>query len=190
MVARHPGRTRLLVLLEEAGNIPKIPTSTLKTSLSLLPGKGLRLYTIWQSISQMNELYGSNLSRLIMDQSSMLQAWSIRDLEQQEQWSKRAGKTTVKRQSFNKDSQEMDYPWTLRMDEKEEQVLPESHIAQMPDHYQLISISGHPLIVAERVPFWQVKEFREWAAPNPCEPQGYPVDQPVRFTLRSRTRCA
>ncbi len=190
MVARRKNPVRLLMLLDEAGNMPRIPASTLKTALSLLPAKGLRIYSFWQSFNQMKDLYGEEISNLILDQASMIQAWSIRDLTQQEIWSKRAGMTTVKRSSINQDPKEMDYSRSLRTEEKEEKVLTGTEISKMSDDEQLIYISGHPIIHATRVPFWQVEEFRAWAAPNPCEPAGYPADQPVKYSLRKHAKCA
>ena len=180
-VSRMHTRSKRLMLLDEAGNMGAIPQSTLKRALSALPAKGLRLYTFWQSPAQMRMLYGDDMAKLIMDQSSLVQAWSIRDVELAELWSRMSGKTTVKNPSFSKDPFDRDYNWRLQMGEKEEPVLNETEILQMSDEQQLVWVAGQPMIKCRRIPFWKVALWRKIARSNPCEPAGYPKEDVVEW---------
>ncbi len=68
-IAASPKPLRIMMVLEEMGNIGVIPNLT--KAFSLLPGKGCRCWMILQSRHQLIELYGTNISKLIEDQSSM-----------------------------------------------------------------------------------------------------------------------
>ncbi len=91
----------MMMLLEEMGNIGKLPN--LSKALSLLPGKGLRLWMVFQSRRQPIEIYGSQMAGLIEEQSSMVQAWSIRSEADRKAWSLRIGNETRKARSLAHD---------------------------------------------------------------------------------------
>ena len=182
-LSRAERPSKIFMLLEEAGNIGKIPPSTLTKALTLLPGKGLRLASIWQSPYQRKLLYGEELSHLMVDQSSIYITFSVRDHATAESWSKRSGTTTVKTTSYSKESLDRAYPWKPTVSERQEAVLNETEIMQMGSSEQLIWVAGQPLIRATKVPYWCVEPWRSRAAPNPYHPQGYPKEDKVQFRL-------
>ena len=182
-IARHPASVKFLMMMDEIGNLPLIPEDTFRNALCLLPSKGLRMFSFWQTQGQIDR-YSPELARMIIDQASMLQAWGIRDLKSQEEWSKRCGKTTRKDATFRTNALEMDYTMEKTFSEREEQVLSETEISRMGDDMQLIWIAGgHPVIYAKRCAYWRIHPFRSLAAPNKCEGGGYPPGEGIEFSI-------
>ena len=182
-LARHPGYAKFFMIMDEVGNLPLIPEDTFRNALALLPSKGLRMFSFWQTQGQIDR-YSPELARMIIDQASMLQAWGIRDLKMQEEWSKRCGKTTRKDATFRKNALEMDYALEKTFSERDEQVLSETEISRMSDDDQLIWIAGgHPVIYAKRCSYWRIHPFRSFAAPNRCEGGGYPPGEDIEYSI-------
>ncbi|MDR4515743.1 type IV secretory system conjugative DNA transfer family protein [Nitrosomonas sp.] len=180
-VARQTKRSNFLMLFDEIGNMGKLPTTTMTKALALLPGLGLRLAMYWQSMNQMSQVYGQDLMKLFLDQSSIIQVWGVRSPDMAKEFSRRSGSTTRKKQSFSKDPLERDYSMRKNWDEKEEPVLSETEILHLPSDEQLISISGQPMIRARRISFWKIRDWRQSAGVNPSEPGGYPKNDRVEW---------
>lgn len=150
--AMHERRTRLLFLLEEMGNLGRLPN--LGKALSLLPGKGVRCWMIFQSRRQSLDIYGPNIAGLIEEQSSVIQAWSIRGLEDRKAWSARIGNATRKGRSVAREAENMFAPWRLSVGERGFPVLSPDEIGRLPEHEQLIAIAGQPVIRAKKLPYF------------------------------------
>jgi len=171
----------VMFLLEEMGNIGKLPN--LSKALSLLPGKGVRLWMIFQSRRQPIEIYGQQMARLIEEQSSMVQAWSIRGEEDQKAWSMRIGTKTFKTRSLSKDADNPKTPWKLSINERGGSVKAPFEIGQMDKEKQFIAIDGQMVIEADKFAYFQVEPWRTIAEKNPAHPDDYPKDKPVRIWL-------
>lgn len=159
----HESRTRLLFLLEEMGNLGRLPN--LGKALSLLPGKGVRCWMIFQSRRQSLDIYGPNVAGLIEEQSSVIQAWSIRGLEDRKAWSARIGNATRKGRSVARDADNIS-PWRLSVGERGFPVLSPDEIGRLPEQDQLISVAGQPVIRAQKLPYfadplWAKRAARE-----------------------------
>ncbi len=148
----HERRTRLLFLLEEMGNLGRLPN--LGKALSLLPGKGVRCWMIFQSRRQSLDIYGPNIAGLIEEQSSVIQAWSIRGLEDRKAWSARIGNATRKGRSVARDAENLFSPWRLSVGERGFPVLSPDEIGRLPEHEQLIAIAGQTVIRAQKLPYF------------------------------------
>jgi type IV secretion system protein VirD4 len=148
----HERRTRLLFLLEEMGNLGRLPN--LGKALSLLPGKGVRCWMIFQSRRQSLDIYGPNIAGLIEEQSSVIQAWSIRGLEDRKAWSARIGNATRKGRSVARDAENLFSPWRLSVGERGFPVLSPDEIGRLPEHEQLIAVAGQPVIRAKKLPYF------------------------------------
>lgn len=181
MIGASPRRSPIMFLLEEAGNLGRIPN--LAKALTLLPEKGVRVWFVFQSRMQLMMRYGQELAALVEDQCSMIQQWSIRDLEERKRWSARSGKTTAKTLTQQYDPRDALSPWKQNNAETERPVLTEDQVALLPANQQLIFIAGQPVIKAQLVPYFQVGQWRRCAAPNPYHPHGYPKDKPVVINL-------
>jgi type IV secretion system protein VirD4 len=148
----HERRTRLLFLLEEMGNLGRLPN--LGKALSLLPGKGVRCWMIFQSRRQSLDIYGPNIAGLIEEQSSVIQAWSIRGLEDRKAWSARIGNATRKGRSVARDAENLFSPWRLSVGERGFPILSPDEIGRLPEHEQLIAVAGQPVIRAKKLPYF------------------------------------
>ncbi|MCB9987721.1 MAG: type IV secretory system conjugative DNA transfer family protein [Rhodospirillales bacterium] len=181
-IAASPKPSRVMFLLEEMGNLGRLPN--LEKALSLLPGKGCRCWMIFQSRRQPVQLYGQNVAQLIEEQSSMLQSWSIRSLADQKDWSARIGTTTRKSHSLSHDPVDKDTPWRLSVSERPAAVLQPEEIGRLPRDRQLIHIDGLPVICAQKVPYFGVHPWRYQAAPSPHHPNGFPKNEPIVVRLK------
>ncbi|MCL4677154.1 MAG: type IV secretory system conjugative DNA transfer family protein [Alphaproteobacteria bacterium] len=148
----HERHTRLLFLLEEMGNLGRLPN--LGKALSLLPGKGVRCWMIFQSRRQSLDIYGPNIAGLIEEQSSLMQAWSIRSEFDRKAWSARIGNATRKGRSVARDAENLFSPWRLSVGERGFPVLSPDEIGRLPEHEQLIAIAGQPVIRAKKLPYF------------------------------------
>jgi type IV secretory pathway TraG/TraD family ATPase VirD4 len=140
---------------------------------------------VYQSRRQSVEIYGPDMASLIEEQSSVIQAWSVRAESDRKSWSARAGTRTTKARSVSRDASDANAPWRLSVSERGAPVLMTDHIAQLSDDRQIIAIDGKPLIVGEKVRYFQVEPWRSVAAPSPYHKGGYPKDKPVRFQVPS-----
>ena len=151
-IAARPKPTRILMLLEEMGNLGRLPN--INKALSLLPGKGVRCWMIFQSRRQPIEIYGPHLAGLIEEQSSLMQAWSIRGEQDRKAWSARIGNRTLKGRSFSRDADNPLSPWRLNVGERGFPVLSPDQIGRMKPEDQLIALDGKPVIRAQRRPYF------------------------------------
>ncbi len=163
----HERRTKLLFMLEEMGNLGRLPN--IGKALSLLPGKGVRFWMIFQSRRQPVELYGPNLAGLIEEQSSLVQAWSIRSELDRKAWSTRIGNATRKGRSVSREAENLFAPWRLSVAERGFPVLTPDEIGRLPEEDQLIAVAGQPVIRARKLPYFRDKVLakRTSAAPLP-----------------------
>lgn len=179
--------TKILFLMEEMGNIGKIPN--LPKAITLLPANGARLWFILQSRQQSVSIYGEEIARMMDEQSSVKQGLSIRDDEEKERWSKRSGMTTVKTHSLSHDPNDVNSPWKANISETKRMNLDEDEVGSLGKYEQLISIDNNPVIVADLVKYYQVIPWRDQADPNPYHLEGYPsLDvEPIRLDLSRNT---
>jgi type IV secretory pathway TraG/TraD family ATPase VirD4 len=170
MMGRIREPRRVMCLIEEAGNIGRI--ENLPTALTLFPGKGLRCWLIFQSRHQAEILYGKKIAALIEEQASMVQAWDIRGLNDQREWSARIGTTTRKSRSLSKDPSDELCPWRLSVGERGAPFMTSDDVGQLDNRYQLINTRRGRVVHAERIPYFEIKPWCAVAAQNPYVPAG------------------
>jgi type IV secretion system protein VirD4 len=180
-IAAAPKPVKIMMLLEEMGNLGRLPT--LSKALSLLPGKGLRLWMVFQSRRQPIEIYGQQMAGLIEEQSSMVQEWSIRSESERKSWSERIGNETRKARSLTKDQNNQQSPWRLSINERAAPVMSPDEIGRMDASQQLIAIAGQRVIKCSKLAYFQIEPWRSQAQINPYHPEGYPSDMPVLHKL-------
>ncbi len=174
--------TKLLVLLDEAGNFGNIPN--MAKAMTLLPEKGLRVCLAFQSRNQLTEIYGENQAAYILKQCSGVQEWSISDVEEAKRWSARAGDYTLKTYNMNFNPADPEQPWKPAVSEKPHPALNPYEILTLGKNKQLIAINNSPVITCDLVAYFEINDWRNNAAPNPYHSGGYPKDKPVKYDLR------
>ena len=124
---------------------------------------------IFQSRRQPVEIYGPNLAGLIEEQSSLVQAWSIRSELDRKAWSARIGHATRNGRSVSREAENFFAPWRLSVNERGFPVLTPDEIGRLPEEEQLIAVAGQPVIRARKLPYFKDKVWtkRACAAPPP-----------------------
>ena len=184
LIGSRPKGPPLMILAEEAGNMAAIPD--IDKIMTMLAGKNLRLWFIYQTQKQVVHRYGETVAKLIESQCTFKQLIGVDDPENAKYWSARSGKKTVKTYTLNHDPRDPLTPWKPSVSETERPVLHEGEIMRLPLTKQIISITGQPVKTADVVPFYRVKQWRENARPNPYYPEGYPKSEPVMIDLEKK----
>lgn len=165
-VARTAGSRQVLFMLDEVANMGKL--AGLSESLTLLPGLGVRVWMVVQSLDQLRAVYGREATNTIMSQAEVQQFFAVQDLDLSKVLSGALGQRTVKTTSINLGRDENDDVGESRS-EAGRPLMSADEIRQLPKSRQLIFVQGQPPILADRIPFWDVAPWRDWAAPNPVE---------------------
>jgi len=184
-IAAAPSPSNVMMLLEEMGNIGKLPN--LSKALSLLPGKGVRLWMVFQSRRQPIEIYGQQMAGLIEEQSSLVQAWSIRGELDRKAWGLRIGNETKKARSLARDHDNVQSPWRLNISERSSPVMSTDEIGRMYMDQQLIAIDGQMVIRADKLAYFQIEPWRTRAEKSPYHKNNYPKNKPVLHNLNGRS---
>lgn len=165
-VARAAGNRPVLFMLDEVANMGKI--AGLSESLTLLPGLGVRVWMIVQSLDQLRTVYGREATNTIMSQAEVQQFFAVQDLDLSKALSGALGQRTVKTTSFNLGRKEDDDVGESR-GEVGRPLMSADEIRQLPKTRQLILMQGQPPILADRIPFWDVGPWQDWTDRNPVE---------------------
>ncbi|MBN9251137.1 MAG: type IV secretory system conjugative DNA transfer family protein, partial [Mesorhizobium sp.] len=165
-VAGTPGGRKVLFMLDEFANMGKL--ASLSESLTLLPGLGVRVWMVVQSLDQLRTVYGREATNTILSQAEVQQFFAVQDHGLTKMLSDALGQRTVKTASINLGRKEDDDPGESKSETGRPLMSPDE-IRLMPDTEQLLLIQSQPPIRARRVPFWEVAPWRDWAAPNPVE---------------------
>lgn len=182
-VARQAGNTPVLFMLDEFANMGKL--AGLSESLTLLPGLGVRVWIIVQSLDQLRVVYGREATNTILSQAEVQQFFAVQDHGLAKMLSDALGQKTVKTLSVNLGRKEDDDPGESRA-EAARPLMSADEIRLMGASEQILLIQAHPPIRAQRVPFWTVAPWHDWAAPNPVE-GAHPRPEPTyRLGYRER----
>lgn len=182
-VARQPGNSPVLFMLDEFANMGRL--AGLSESLTLLPGLGVRVWMIVQSLDQLRAVYGKETTSTILSQAEVQQFFAVQDHGLAKTLSEALGQRTVKTTSINLGRKEDDDPGESRGEVGCPLMSPDE-IRLMPKTEQLLLIQSHPPIRAQRIAFWTVAPWRDWAASNPVE-GAYPRPEPsFRLTYKEK----
>ena len=182
-VARQPGNTPVLFMLDEFANMGKL--AGLSESLTLLPGLGVRVWIIIQSLDQLRTVYGREATSTILSQAEVQQFFAVQDHGLAKMLSEALGQRTVKTLSVNLGRKEDDDPGESRAEAARPLMSPDE-IRLMPTGQQILLIQSHPPIRAQCVPFWTVAPWSDWATSNPVE-GAHPRPEPT-FRLAYREK--
>jgi len=178
-VAAAKGSSKVLFLLDEVANMGKL--EGLSESLTLLPGLGVRVWLIVQSLDQLRSVYGREVTNTILSQSEVKQYFVVDDQNLARSLSEAFGQPTVTTGSVNLGRSEEDDP-TESWSEAGRPLMTADEIRLLPETEQLIQIQSMPPIRAGRVAYWDVTPWQGWADRNPCEDRPAPAPVP-RYQL-------
>jgi type IV secretion system protein VirD4 len=154
-------------------------------SLTGLPGLGVRVWAIVQELADLRRVYGKELTATILSQAEMKQFFAVQNPELARELSTALGSRTVKTMSYNL-GRRRDEEITPSIGETGRPLMSADEIRLMPRNQQLILYQSAPPIRCERVAYWEVEPWRQWAAANPIE--GPPQTGRVRLTLQYSAR--
>lgn len=162
----HP----ILLLIEEMGNLGYFPMTRF---LAELREAGLRAVLTLQSVRQLNEIYGQEEARLIVDLCAVRQYLQIDDLETARMVSDTLG-----------DYQHIEQDENGRVTVRERRPIMRPHeVMRLNEKEQLIMPSGRcPPILARLKPYYQVPEWERMTGANPLRPES------VREQVNKRAR--
>lgn len=94
-----PGSNNPLFMINEAGNLGHL--ESLEEGMGMAAGKGITLWTLWQSLGQIRQLYGPDGASAFMSGAGLLNAFGGVDLETAKYLSERMGRKTEVSVSYN-----------------------------------------------------------------------------------------
>lgn len=157
-IAAQPGEVRTLFLLDEFAQLPPMPGMT--KALRLYRGRGIQLWFFAQGRFSLQERYPPEIVKEIEDQAAVLQMWGVEDpslLKDIEAWS---GKTTVAVRGINHNGGQVE-GLSKGISEQARAVLQVEDIRAIGEGRQILKLPGHPLFVADRIPFHEIDPFRD-----------------------------
>ena len=165
-VARSKDKGEVLFLLDEFANLGKL--AGLAESLTVLPGLGVRVWMIVQELAEIVRIYGPNTAKTIQSQAEVRQFFAVNNAELAQSLSRELGQKTVKTRNHNLGRFDTDEVGESLSETGQPLMRPEE-IMQLGQSQQLLLVKGMKPILGERIPFWFISPWREWASPNPVE---------------------
>ncbi|MHA3976482.1 type IV secretory system conjugative DNA transfer family protein [Halovulum sp. GXIMD14794] len=186
-VARFDERGEVLFILDELANMGKL--TGLAESLTALPGLGVRVWMFVQELAELIRIYGPHTARTLLSQAEVTQSFAVQDFELVKTLSQALGQKTVKTRNYNLGRLDTDEVGES-LSETGKPLMAADEIRLMGRDEQLLLVSGLPPVKAQRVPFWFIAPWAEWATDNPLAPP-YPTEKPLvqlSYALESKTR--
>lgn len=174
-VARSPEKGDVLFMLDEFANLGKL--SGLAESLTALPGLGVRVWMIVQEMAEIVRLYGPHTAKTISSQAEVRQFFAVNSDELAQSLSRTLGQKTVKTKSHNLGRFDTDEIGES-LAESGQPLIRAEEIMQLGPSQQLLLVKGVNPILGQRLPFWFIAPWRDWASINPVEGD-YPAVNPI-----------
>lgn len=165
-VATKQGGERVLFLLDEFANMGRI--AGLSEALTLLPGYGVRVWAIVQDLSHLVQVYGRETTNIILSQSEVKQFFAVQDMDLSVRLSRLLGERSIMTRNYNL-GQTDDDELGISVSERGVPLLLPQEIMGLPEDRQLLFVKSAPPIIGEKVRYWDVAPWRDWAEANPME---------------------
>lgn len=156
-IAAQPGEFRTLFLLDEVAQLPPMPG--MMKALRLYRGRGIQLWFFCQGRFSLEERYPPEVVKEIEDQADVFQLFAPEEpslLKDIETWS---GKRTVAVRGVNRSGGQVE-GLSMGISEQARPVLQAEDTRALGDRRQILKLPGHPLFVADRIPFFEIEPFR------------------------------
>lgn len=165
-VATRQGGERVLFLLDEFANMGRI--AGLAEALTLLPGYGVRVWAIVQDLSHLVQVYGRETANIILSQSEVKQFFAVQDVELASKLSRLMGENSIITRNYNL-GQTDDDELGVSVSERGVPLMLPQDVMGLPEDRQLLFVKSAKPIIGEKVRYWDVAPWGDWAEPNPME---------------------
>ena len=160
-------RRQVLLMLDEFPALGRL--DFFESALAFMAGYGLRAFLIAQSLNQIEKAYGPNNS--ILDNCHVRVAFATNDERTAKRISDALGTTTEMRAMRNYAGHRL-APWLSHVmvsrQETARQLLTPGEVMQLPADEELVLISGTPPIRANKIRFYQDKNFKSRVSSPPA----------------------
>ncbi|WP_027164076.1 conjugal transfer protein TraG [Mesorhizobium sp. WSM1293] len=169
---------RLLMMLDEFPALGRL--DFFETALAFMAGYGIRAYLIAQSLNQISKAYGENSA--ILDNCHVRIAFSSNDDRTAKRISDALGTATELRSMRNYAGHRL-APWLSHVmvsrQETARPLLTPGEVMQLPLNDELVLISGLPPLRAQKLRYYQDRNFTERVLPSPVLRDGTYADCPA-----------
>jgi type IV secretion system protein VirD4 len=160
---RHP----ILLMLDEFPALGRL--DFFETALAFMAGYKIRAFLVAQSLNQIEKAYGEHNS--ILDNCHVRVAFATNDERTAKRISDALGMATEQRAMRNYAGHRLS-PWLAHVmvsrQETARPLLTQGEVMQLPPHEELVLISGQAPIRAEKLRYYEDRNFRARALPAPA----------------------
>ncbi|MGX8009621.1 conjugal transfer protein TraG [Mesorhizobium sp. ORM8.1] len=172
---------RLLMMLDEFPALGRL--DFFETALAFMAGYGIRAYLIAQSLNQISKAYGENSA--ILDNCHVRIAFSSNDERTAKRISDALGTATELRSMRNYAGHRL-APWLSHVmvsrQETARPLLTPGEVMQLPQTDELVLISGLPPLRAQKLRYYEDRNFTERVLPSPVLRDSPYADRPASRT--------
>jgi len=169
---------KLLLMLDEFPALGRL--DFFESALAFMAGYGLRSFLIAQSLNQIEKAYGPNNS--ILDNCHVRVAFATNDERTAKRISDALGTATELRAQRNYAGHRLS-PWLghlmVSRQETARPLLTPGEVMQLPDHQEIVMISGHPPAKATKIRYYADANFTPRVLPAPTLGNGGHADRPA-----------
>ncbi|UUP18275.1 conjugal transfer protein TraG [Nitratireductor thuwali] len=169
---------QLLMMLDEFPALGRL--DFFETALAFMAGYGIRAYLIAQSLNQISKAYGEN--NAILDNCHVRIVFSSNDDRTAKRISDALGMATELRAMRNYAGHRL-APWLSHVmvsrQETARPLLTPGEVMQLPAADELVLISGLPPIRANKLRYYEDRNFKERVLPSPILRDGPYADRPA-----------
>ena len=167
-LAEASQRRRLLLLLDEFPALGRL--DFFESALAFIAGYGLRAFLIAHSLNQIERAYGPNNS--ILDNCHVRVAFSTNDERTAKRISDALGTATELRAQRNYAGHRLS-PWLghlmVSRQETARALMTPGEIMQLPPDEEIVMVSGHPPVRAQKLRFYEDPHFQQRVVPPPSQ---------------------
>ncbi|TKT82449.1 conjugal transfer protein TraG [Aquamicrobium sp. LC103] len=169
---------KLLLMLDEFPALGRL--DFFESALAFMAGYGLRSFLIAQSLNQIEKAYGPNNS--ILDNCHLRIAFATNDERTAKRISDALGTATELRAQRNYAGHRLS-PWLghlmVSRQETARPLLTPGEVMQLPDHQEIVMVSGHPPAKATKIRYFTDANFTARVLTAPILGNGAYADRPA-----------
>ena len=160
-------RHRVLMMLDEFPALGRL--DFFESTLAFMAGYGLRAFLIAQSLNQIEKAYGANNS--ILDNCHVRVAFATNDERTAKRISDALGTSTELRSQKNYAGHRLS-PWLghlmVSRQESARALLTPGEVMQLPPHQEVVMVSGHAPVRAQKLRYFEDQNFQLRVVPPPA----------------------